>query len=40
MKGYTGKILRVDLSKRRVETEALDETLAQKFIGARYKHCY
>jgi aldehyde:ferredoxin oxidoreductase len=33
MKGYTGKILRVDLSKRRVETEALDETLAQKFIG-------
>ncbi|MDI6755664.1 MAG: aldehyde ferredoxin oxidoreductase family protein [Thermodesulfobacteriota bacterium] len=33
MKGYTGKILRVDLSKGRIETEALDETLAKKFIG-------
>lgn len=33
MKGYTGKILRVDLSKGRVETEALDESLAKKFIG-------
>ncbi|MGD0625427.1 MAG: aldehyde ferredoxin oxidoreductase family protein [Thermodesulfobacteriota bacterium] len=33
MKGYTGKILRVDLSKGRVETQALDEGLAKKFIG-------
>jgi aldehyde:ferredoxin oxidoreductase len=33
MKGYAGKILRVDLSKGRVETQALDEGLAKKFIG-------
>jgi len=33
MKGYAGKILRVDLSKKRVETQALDETMANKFIG-------
>ena len=33
MKGYAGKILRVDLSKGRVETQALDENLAKKFIG-------
>jgi aldehyde:ferredoxin oxidoreductase len=33
MKGYAGKILRADLSKGRVETQALDEGLAKKFIG-------
>ena len=33
MKGYAGKILRVDLSKGLVETQALDEGLAKKFIG-------
>jgi aldehyde:ferredoxin oxidoreductase len=33
MKGYMGKILRVDLTKGRVETEKLDENLAKKFIG-------
>jgi len=33
MKGYAGKILRIDLSKGRVATEALDENLAKKFIG-------
>lgn len=33
MKGYAGKILRVELSKERVETQALDEDLAKKFIG-------
>jgi len=33
MKGYAGKILRVDLSKKSVETPALDENLAKKFIG-------
>ncbi len=33
MKGYMGKILRVDLTKGKVETEKLDENLARKFIG-------
>jgi aldehyde:ferredoxin oxidoreductase len=33
MKGYMGKILRIDLTKGRVETEKLDENLARKFIG-------
>jgi aldehyde:ferredoxin oxidoreductase len=33
MKGYMGKILRIDLTKGRVETEKLDENLAKKFIG-------
>ncbi len=33
LKGYMGKILRVDLSKGRVETQLLDENLAKKFIG-------
>ena len=33
MKGYTGKILRVDLTKGKVEAEKLDENLAKKFIG-------
>ena len=33
MKGYMGKILRVDLGKGRVEVEKLDETQARKYIG-------
>lgn len=33
MKGYMGKILRVDLTKGKVEVEKLDENLAKKFIG-------
>jgi len=33
MKGYMGKILRVDLSQGRVEAKNLDENLAKKFIG-------
>jgi len=33
MKGYMGKILRIDLTKGRVEPEKLDENLARKFIG-------
>ena len=33
MKGYMGKILRVDLTKGRAEAEKLDENLAKKFIG-------
>jgi aldehyde:ferredoxin oxidoreductase len=33
MKGYMGKILRVDLTKGKVEAEKLDEDLAKKFIG-------
>ena len=33
MKGYMGKILRVDLTKGRVDVEALDENQAKKYIG-------
>jgi aldehyde:ferredoxin oxidoreductase len=33
MKGYMGKILRVDLTKGRVDVEKLDEKMARKFIG-------
>jgi aldehyde:ferredoxin oxidoreductase len=33
MKGYMGKILRVDLSKGKIDVEALDESMAKKFIG-------
>ena len=33
MKGYMGKILRVDLTKGRVDVEALDESQAKKYIG-------
>ncbi len=33
MKGYMGKILRVDLTKGRVEAEKLDENLAKQSIG-------
>ncbi len=33
MQGYTNKILRVDLSKKKLEVEGLDENLAKKFIG-------
>jgi aldehyde:ferredoxin oxidoreductase len=33
MKGYMGKILRVDLTKGKVEAEKLDENLAKNFIG-------
>ncbi|MCX5908933.1 MAG: hypothetical protein NTY64_17600 [Deltaproteobacteria bacterium] len=33
MKGYAGKILRVDLSKKRAEAVNLDASLAKSFIG-------
>lgn len=33
MKGYAGKILRVDLSNEHIEFQNLDESLAKKFIG-------
>lgn len=33
MKGYMGKILRVDLTKGKIEEQKLDETLARNFIG-------
>jgi len=33
MKGYAGKILRVDLTRGRVQEEPLDEELAKKYIG-------
>ncbi len=35
MKGWVGKILRVDLSKGESRSEDLDLKLAQKFIGGR-----
>ena len=35
MKGYTGKILRVDLEKGVVNEEKLDKNIARKYIGAR-----
>jgi aldehyde:ferredoxin oxidoreductase len=33
MKGYMGKILRIDLTKEKIETQDLDQNLARKFIG-------
>ena len=33
--GYTGTILRVDLTDRRVEVEPLDHTIARDYIGGR-----
>jgi aldehyde:ferredoxin oxidoreductase len=33
MKGYAGKILRVDLTKGKINAEPLDENLVRKFIG-------
>ncbi len=35
MKGYQGKLLRINLSQKSVTKEDLDENLAKKFIGAR-----
>ncbi len=35
MKGWVGKLLRVDLTKGEWKTEELDRDLAQKFIGGR-----
>ncbi|RMF86321.1 MAG: aldehyde ferredoxin oxidoreductase [Nitrospinota bacterium] len=35
MNGYTGKILRVDLSSRTTRVEDLDMSLARQFIGSR-----
>ncbi len=34
-KGYTGKVLRVDLTKKRFSTEPLREDAAKSFIGGR-----
>jgi aldehyde:ferredoxin oxidoreductase len=31
--GYNGKILRVELSRRRIETEEIDETFCRKYLG-------
>lgn len=33
--GYIGKVLRIDLSNRNVEVEALDEKLARQYIGGK-----
>lgn len=35
IKGYAGKILRVDLSKNKVRAEALNEAWSKKFIGGK-----
>ena len=35
MKGFTGKILRVDLSSSRCESQDLDEKIARDFLGGR-----
>ncbi len=35
MFGYMGKILRVDLTDRKVSEQTLDEETARKFIGGR-----
>lgn len=35
MKGYTGKILRIDLSSKSYEVEKLSEEIARKFIGGK-----
>lgn len=35
MKGYTGKIGRINLTKREVSIESLDEKLLKKFVGGR-----
>ena len=35
MKGFTGNIIRIDLSNRKIGTEKLSEDLARKYIGAR-----
>ena len=31
--GYTGKILRVDLSRQKTEIQQLDENLAKNYVG-------
>ena len=33
--GYNGKILRVNLTNGRIQTEPLDDTIAQRFLGGR-----
>ena len=33
MKGYFGKILRVNLTSKKIETDHFDETFARKYIG-------
>ncbi len=35
MKGYSGKILRVNLSRRKIETEDLPEEMCKKYIGGK-----
>ncbi len=35
MRGWTGKLLRVDLTAEKIKEEVLDEELARKYIGAR-----
>lgn len=35
MNGYTGKVLRVDLTNGTIKTESLDMNLAKKYIGGR-----
>ena len=35
MKGYAGKLLRVNLSEKRVSKEDISETLRNEFLGGR-----
>src|SRR3972149_5833577 len=35
MKGWTGKILRINLTKGNIKTEALNESLAKDYMGGR-----
>src|SRR4030042_5400539 len=35
MKGYTGKILRVDLSEERISTEEIPDAMKRDFLGGR-----
>ena len=34
MKGFVGKLLRVDLSNRKIAEEPLDNNIAEQFLGA------
>ncbi|MDL1898850.1 hypothetical protein FBQ82_21620, partial [Anaerolineae bacterium CFX7] len=33
--GYTGTILRIDLTRQRIRREPLDLSLAEKYVGGR-----
>jgi aldehyde:ferredoxin oxidoreductase len=35
MKGYTGKLLRIDLNERKIAVEKITEKLAREYLGGR-----